>query len=417
MLQRAPLVFVTLTACHFASGPAFAQVQATSTSRSTLRPDGETLAASETTGRLRDFSPPAEYLLGLCYTLAHRPQEARGQEFGRQARRWLEDMTAAYAAGRRREPEGVSPTDVTKLSGLAAVEDRPAASRVEPAVRDPITAAPVGDTVEPVPGAAELRAAGTAGAVQASTALGAGTFTRLGGAIYLVNLMILLGLPESISALARLNPWALLGGLAAGLLGRRFPEYAADPLWAAVEQLGGEETLRPWGASLLPGTSFQVPRAWLELLPPRQLVAYREPAAGRLQVWAAEPGYLLADLPPGTSLGTARAEWPGLVEAAMPPAGIEDLLAGANQLLAPALAWWVQRLQPFAARFLARLTGQGSDAAAALFHQPGTLYTSRTHVDLVLPVEQISIPLRRAGLDRTPGWRPEFGYIITIHFE
>ena len=54
---------------------------------------------------------------------------------------------------------------------------------------------------------------------------------------------------------------------------------------------------------------------------------------------------------------------------------------------------------------------------AFLFHQPGTLYASRTHVDLVLSVEQISIPLRRAGLDRTPGWRPEFGYIITIHFE
>ncbi len=84
---------------------------------------------------------------------------------------------------------------------------------------------------------------------------------------------------------------------------------------------------------------------------------------------------------------------------------------------APALAWWVRRLQPFIAQLLARLTGLGPDAAAILFHQPGTLYAGRTHVDLVLPLEQIRMPLRRAGLDRTPGWRPEFGYIITIHFE
>lgn len=71
LLQRAPLVFVTLTACHFASGPAFAQVQATSTSRNTLRPDGETLAASETTGRLRDFSPRSN--LGRSPGYEHRP--------------------------------------------------------------------------------------------------------------------------------------------------------------------------------------------------------------------------------------------------------------------------------------------------------------------------------------------------------
>ena len=356
--------------------------------------------------------------MGLCYTLAHRPQEARGQEFGRQARRWLEDMTAALAAGRRRAAGGRAlRMDATEAVGIEVQNDS-GAGRVDAAMEGPAASAPEG-------GRQSTRCRAQRNSVlPARTApsrcplpWGPARSPGLGGVIYFVNVMILLGLPESIPALARLNPWALLGGLAAGLLGRRFPEFAADPLWAAVDELGGEETLRPWGASLLPETAFRVPPTWHALLPPRQLVAYREPAAGRLQVWAAEPGYLLADLPPDTSLAAARAEWPGLVEVATPPAGIEDLPAGADQLLAPALAWWVQRLQPFVARFLARLTGLGPDAAAFLFHQPGTLYASRTHVDLVLSVEQISIPLRRAGLDRTPGWRPEFGYIITIHFE
>jgi hypothetical protein len=32
-------------------------------------------------------------------------------------------------------------------------------------------------------------------------------------------------------------------------------------------------------------------------------------------------------------------------------------------------------------------------------------------------LEQVSIPMRRAGLDHTPGWLPDFGYIVTIYFE
>lgn len=364
---------------------------------------------------LRDLAPPAEYLLGLCYTLAHRPQEARGQEFGRQARYWLEEMTIALAAGRGRAPERALRTDATQTA--ASIQNDSGAGRVDAAREGLAASAPAGDATNQVPGPAQLRTAGTDAAVQVSTTLATGTFTQLGGVIFLVNLMIMLGLPASIPALARLNPWSLLGALAATLLGRRFAEFAADPLWAAVNELGGEETIRPWGSSLLPAAEFRIPPAWLDLLPPQDLVAYREPAAGRLQVWAGEPGYLLADLPPDISPAAARAEWPGLAEVATPPAGIEDLPAGASTWLAPALAWWVQRLQPFSARFLARLTGLEPDAAALLFHQPGTLYAGRTHVDLVLPVDQVSIPLRRAGLDRTPGWRPEFGYIITIHFE
>ncbi len=216
--------------------------------------------------------------------------------------------------------------------------------------------------------------------------------------------------------MARLNPWALLGALAVGLLGRRFPEFAADPLWAAVDELGGEETLRPWGASLLPETAFRLPPAWLDLLPPQQLVAYRESASAGSRSGRPSRVICWRTCRQTPRWRAARAEWPGLVEVAVQPAGIDDLPAGANQLLAPALTWWVQRLQPFVAQFLTRLAGLRPDGAAALFHQPGTLYASRTHVDLVLSVEQISIPLRRAGLDRTPGWRPEFGHIITIHF-
>ena len=141
-------------------------------------------------------------------------------------------------------------------------------------------------------------------------ALGSGTFTRLGGAVFFINLMTRLGLPEAIPELAGLNPWELLGGLVAGLLGRRFDDFEADPLWGLINQLVGLEADQPWGTSLpAPGDS-QLPDAWLDLLP--------------LDSGAADD---------------AAGDWTNLID----------------QLLAPNLAWWVRRLRPYLAQYLRRL--------------------------------------------------------------
>ena len=48
---------------------------------------------------------------------------------------------------------------------------------------------------------------------------------------------------------------------------------------------------------------------------------------------------------------------------------------------------------------------------------PGQLYVTATHVDLVMPLDAITIPVRLAGLDRNPGWLPDFGRVILFHFE
>jgi hypothetical protein len=72
-------------------------------------------------------------------------------------------------------------------------------------------------------------------------------------------------------------------------------------------------------------------------------------------------------------------------------------------------------MRPFLTHFLDHLTG--GEPIESILRQPATLYTSRTHVDLRLSLEQISISMRRAGLDHTPGWLPYFVYIVTIFFE
>jgi hypothetical protein len=39
------------------------------------------------------------------------------------------------------------------------------------------------------------------------------------------------------------------------------------------------------------------------------------------------------------------------------------------------------------------------------------------HLDLVMPMSAVTLPVRVSGLDRDPGWLPTFGRIIRLHFE
>lgn len=54
---------------------------------------------------------------------------------------------------------------------------------------------------------------------------------------------------------------------------------------------------------------------------------------------------------------------------------------------------------------------------AETFTQSGTVLVSRTHVDVVLGLEQIDLAARSAGLDRDPGWVPDLGRVVLFHFE
>ncbi|MEU9455115.1 hypothetical protein [Streptomyces sp. NPDC048277] len=55
--------------------------------------------------------------------------------------------------------------------------------------------------------------------------------------------------------------------------------------------------------------------------------------------------------------------------------------------------------------------------APEAFAQPGTLVIGRTHVDVLLGLEQIDLTARSSGLDQDPGWVPALGRIIAFHFD
>lgn len=57
------------------------------------------------------------------------------------------------------------------------------------------------------------------------------------------------------------------------------------------------------------------------------------------------------------------------------------------------------------------------DLATTTFTQPGTVFVSRTHVDVVLDIHQIDLAARTSGLDQDPGWIPELGRVVLFHFE
>jgi hypothetical protein len=61
------------------------------------------------------------------------------------------------------------------------------------------------------------------------------------------------------------------------------------------------------------------------------------------------------------------------------------------------------------------MTRHGLDVTK--FTQPGRVLVSRTHVDVVLALDQIDLTVRACGLDQDPGWVPHLGRIVLFHFE
>ena len=57
------------------------------------------------------------------------------------------------------------------------------------------------------------------------------------------------------------------------------------------------------------------------------------------------------------------------------------------------------------------------DLSAQLLQCRGQIYITSNHIDLVAPLENISISARRSGLDRDPGWLAEVGRVVLFHFD
>ena len=219
--------------------------------------------------------------------------------------------------------------------------------------------------------------------------LAGGVETKLGGVLYLVNLMHYLGLPQRYESGWRLasgvGAWGTLDALARVLCAARYAGLKDDPIWMALAQLDGREPDQPPG--------WRLPRSR-----PRRWPAFEVPA-----------DWLAGDVSARNFRST-------------PPAGRKTRYLKVSGR--PLLDRWLTLAMPYInSRLRVALDLAENDAApdAAvcenLLHLPGRLYISSSHIDLVAPLQRISLRVRYAGLDRDPGWAPDFGRVIYFHFE
>lgn len=366
-------------------------------------------------------------LLGLCLDLQARPQQVRASSYQRQLQAWWRNAGTAEII---QQEEMESPVVTSKTQLIApstppfhnqpeiSVEHQPLV-RPEMSSTADIAASSMGDG-QAQPAQDEAKASGAENAmgkqrslrlanesrVQANVEnqvpvmqpesespssvlqpeifawLSAGVPTRLGGVLYLINLMTHLDLPgcfeEDWHLSSRLGPWGLLEVLARALLGEAIEGFEDDPLWRALAHLDGRDP------DELPGLlmSRSRPRRWIKFRVPEPWLRGLPSDAVRLS---------------RTRHGSKHSR---------------------NISGSPWLQRWLDLALPFIAyrlRLALRLPEEAS-LAEYLLIMPGRIYVTSSHVDLAASVEQISLPVRLAGLDRDPGWMPEFGRVIYFHF-
>jgi len=270
-----------------------------------------------------------------------------------------------------------------------------------------------------------------------------GVSTRLGGVLYLINLLEGLNLPHSWdndgTFAEHMSGWAIVEALARGLLSDLHEQYVDDPVWQALALLDGREVGTPvvGGDMLVQDRPFRLPASWLRRSGPAAWSAFQ--VDERLLLYDDGAGFLIAEVPlqNRSFFEVAHAEVEEYSDQGLEvrwhlgsPEDFQKFSGGiipmdAERKIAAYLdegaLWWLRRVLGFVRYLLVRGLGESLDEAGGLAElvlcRHGQLIVSRTHVDLRMSMEEISIPVRRAGLDRNPGWVPDLARIVYFHFD
>jgi len=269
--------------------------------------------------------------------------------------------------------------------------------------------------------------------------LAAGTATQLGGIFFLIPFLRSLGIPGILgSEFGILQPpsgWALLELVARSLLPRDLQDSSQDPVWAALCLLDGRGEHEPPASDFIGCDNYRLPAVWLRIphvqADPRVTLQFRE----RRLLFRHTIGFPLLDrfLEDSTASDEVAKELAMISRKCASVMSVVPLrrrtrqrafclatptpdACGANrelrrflQFIVPYLRW----------RLSDAMVGGGADRKSFvldLIRRQGRLYVSSTHVDLVMDLEQASMPVRLAGLDANPGWVPELGRVITFHY-
>ena len=172
----------------------------------------------------------------------------------------------------------------------------------------------------------------------------------------------------------------------------------ATPLGGLLMLLNALDVLRfpAWLASQPPALAQAFTAALLARIAARLRIGETDPQAPVLALSAGQRRLLaLARLRPFVH------QWP----AGFNSSGLQPALP----TVAAALALWQRAL----GRLLRRHAGLG---LALLVVRDAGVSVTPTHIDVVLPLDRADMTVRRAALDRDPGWLPWFGWIVSFHY-
>ncbi len=266
--------------------------------------------------------------------------------------------------------------------------------------------------------------------------------THIGGILYLINLMKQLHLPECFDKdwqlSTQLGAWGILNLIGRGLMGIEGDSFIDDPIWDMFAWLAGGNPEKLPGESFTGTDRYQLPASWWDATSGEQGPLNWTISGETLQIWE-EDGFLLLEYPKKDDIQTGEIQVKKGLENYFRENGFHetnlhrtlarkkssqaphDKLEGQLTMgLNPDLKWWLARVLPAIRYQLQNLLQQRNGDFLDLtefFRVPGKIFATDTHIDLVASLENISLPIRQAGLDIDPGWVPDFGRVVKFHFQ
>jgi hypothetical protein len=326
------------------------------------------------------LSLPRRLLLALVIGFRHQPRVIASRRFVVELGEWLQCAASPVATV---GPIRAMPTTLGRAPADASVSGHEGHRAVPPA------SLPEGFAACTMPETAHADVAQPTDAKTPAAEIPAatpepypdleGVATELGGVFMLINVMEHLELlecfEESCGLASSVSTLGTLEALARVLAGTRGEELAHDPIWSMLADLDRREPHSPPRAEGLHSPDAKLPDAWLAQLGDEAL-ALRE--SDRLAIEALR-----------------RSGW------------------------APALVDWLTLVIPFVGWRIAQACALDSidDAVRLLIDLPARVYVTASHIDVVTSIESIRVPLRLAGLDRSPGWVRSMQRVVLFHFE
>lgn len=348
------------------------------------------------------------YLLGLLIGLRQSPAYLRGQSFTIQTARWLLTEVQSVPAVQPPKPrliiteqhhdeQPAKPTQPTETNALIDEALSPEENAIESLPDEVVSPSPV---------------------------LQEGIWTQYSGILYLINLLGWLEMPHQWdeALTEHVSSWGLVEILARALLPAEFFD-PHDAIWNILAALDNRDSGKRIGAELPPQTTFQLPASVLRRFAPVQ-PRWRAVIVGdHLRLLDDTDLYLIAEQPLNGRDAVALVE---SLLAEYQAAGItaawifaddqpDELLSPfVTRVCSPALQMWLRRVIGFIRYWLRQIADL---SPPELLHIVGRIAVTFTHVDLFMAMETTDIRIRKVGLDRNPGWMPDFGYIIYFHFD